>query len=382
MKLRIVALALAGAAIFAILWSGAAQAQSVPQQFVISGKAAEKIHDFTTINLATAERIVEGCEAAVTAQGGGVHTIIVLDKEGNRVYMDRMDGQGYLNIITAEMKARTALLTQEPSKATMNRVARDPIDEAYEVELGFYPVAGGLPIMVNNQLIGVVGAGGYRPNPPVWSDEICVHTGLEKVIGSSVPPLIEDVRSQESRGNAPVPHFATATPPKPSIPSEFVIPEKAAANVFDANQISLATAKKIARASRDWAASKGLTMTLYVLDTAGEMVHMERMDGETSTDNRSALLKAQTALRTRQPTSIVATQLKNNPSGLPRNIDAFHFFPVSGGVPIVVDGQMIGSVGVSSSESDQDENCVVAGLKAAFGEQATLPVYPAGGAGQ
>lgn len=382
MKLRIVALALAGAAILAILWSGAAQAQSVPQQFVISGKAAEKIHDFTTINLATAERIVEGCEAAVTAQGGGVHTIIVLDKEGNRVYMDRMDGQGYLNIITAEMKARTALLTQEPSKATMNRVARDPIDEAYEVELGFYPVAGGLPIMVNNQLIGVVGAGGYRPNPPVWSDEICVHTGLEKVIGSSVPPLIEDVRSQESRGNAPVPHFATATPPKPSIPSEFVIPEKAAANVFDANQISLATAKKIARASRDWAASKGLTMTLYVLDSAGEMVHMERMDGETSTDNRSALLKAQTALRTRQPTSIVATQLKNNPSGLPRNIDAFHFFPVSGGVPIVVDGQMIGSVGVSSSESDQDENCVVAGLKAAFGEQATLPVYPAGGAGQ
>jgi glc operon protein GlcG len=382
MKLRIMALALAGAAIFAILWSGAALAQSVPQQFVISGKAADKIHDFTTINLATAERIVEGCEAAVTAQGGGVHTIIVLDKEGNRVYMDRMDGQGYLNIITAEMKARTALLTQEPSKATMNRVARDPIDEAYEVQLGFYPVAGGLPIMVNNQLIGVAGAGGYRPNPPVWSDEICVHTALEKVIGSSVPPLIEDVRSQESRGNAPVPHFAAATPPKPSIPSEFVIPEKAAANVFDANQISLATAKKIARASRDWAVSKGLTMTLYVLDTAGEMVHMERMDGETSTDNRTALLKAQTALRTRQPTSIVATQLKNNPSGLPRNIDAFHFFPVSGGVPIVVDGQMIGSVGVSSSENDQDENCVVAGLKAAFGDQATLPVYPAGAAGQ
>jgi hypothetical protein len=48
-----------------------AQAQNVPQQFVVSGKSAEKIQDFTTINLATAERIVEGCEEAVTAHGGG-----------------------------------------------------------------------------------------------------------------------------------------------------------------------------------------------------------------------------------------------------------------------------------------------------------------------
>ena len=360
----------------------AARAQSVPQQFVISGKAAEKIEDFTTINLATAERIVEGCEAAVTAHGGGVHTIIVLDNDGNRVYMDRMDGQGYLNIITAEMKARTALLTRQPSKAAMNRVSRDPNEEPYEVQLGFYPVAGGLPIVVNHQMIGVVGAGGYRPNPPVWSDEICVHTALEKVIGSSVPPLIEDVPPQENgRGNAPIPHFAATTPPKASIPSEYVIPAADAAKVFDGDQISLATAKKIGKACRDWAASKGDTMSLYVLDTAGEMVHMERMDGQLSTDIRTALMKAQTALRLREPTSIRGTQLKNNPAGgVPRNIDAFSFYLAPGGIPIVVDGQMIGAVGVSGVEGGQDENCAVAGLKAAFGDHATLPVY-AGAAG-
>jgi glc operon protein GlcG len=354
-----------------------APAQNVPQQFVVSGKAAEKIQDFTTINLATAERIVEGCEEAVTAHGGGVHTIIVLDNDGNRVYMDRMDGQGYLNIITAEMKARTALLTRQPSKATMNRVSRDPSDEGWEVQLGFYPVAGGLPIVVNNQMIGVVGAGGYRPNPPVWSDEICVHTALLKVIGPSVPPLLEDVPPEGNRGNLPVPRFTTATPPKSSLPAEFVIPSKAAANVFDGNQVSLASAKKIARACRDWAASKGITMTLYILDAAGEMVHMERMDGETSTDNRTALLKAQTALRSRQPTSIGAAQLKNNPDSLPRNIDAFHFYMVSGGIPIVVDGQMVGAVGVSGIDGGQDENCAIEGLKAAFGDHATLPVYAA-----
>src|ERR1700733_13697832 len=114
------------AAVAGLVTGHVAGAQSVPSQFVVSGKAAEKIQDYTTINLATAERIVEGCEEAVTAHGGRVHTIIVLDNDGNRVYMDRMDGQGYLNVITAEMKARTALATRQPSKAAMNRVSRDP----------------------------------------------------------------------------------------------------------------------------------------------------------------------------------------------------------------------------------------------------------------
>ena len=51
MKLRIAALAIAGA----LVLCGAAFAQNVPEKFVVSGKMAEKIQDFTTINLATAE---------------------------------------------------------------------------------------------------------------------------------------------------------------------------------------------------------------------------------------------------------------------------------------------------------------------------------------
>jgi glc operon protein GlcG len=379
MKLRIFALKLALklAAVGAITLSGAALAQNVLQQFVVSGKAAEKIQDFTTINLATAERIAEVCEAGATAQGGQ-HTIMVLDKAGNHVYMDRMDGQGYLNIVTAEMKARTALLGREPSKDFMNQVIQDPNREFELLQLGFYPVAGGLPIVVNKQLIGVVGAGGFRPNPPVWSDEICAHTALVEVIGPSVPPLVEDVppRRNPNPGNAPVPRFAAAAPPKSNLPTEYVVGGKGAANVFDANQISLAAAKKIARVCRDWAASKGGAMSLYVLDNAGEFVHVERMDGQLPNDLRTALLKAQTALKTRQPTSISAAQLKNNPSGLLRSTAFFNFFEVSGGIPIVVDGQMIGAVGVSGGAGGGNEDCAIEGLKAAFGEHVTLPIYP------
>ena len=194
---------------------GVAHAQNVPEQFVVSGKAAEKIQDFTTINLATAERIAESCEKAAIAQGVQI-SIIVLDKDGNHVYMDRMDGQGYLNIITAEMKARTALMLRAPSKTAMNRALQDPPSELQLIQLGEFANSGGLPIVVNNQLIGVVGVGGSAPHPPVWSDEICAHKALTEVIGASVPPLLADLppRQNPNPGTAPVPRFAAAATPK------------------------------------------------------------------------------------------------------------------------------------------------------------------------
>jgi glc operon protein GlcG len=373
MKLRIVGLALAGAIAFA----GVALAQNVPEQFVVSGKAAEKIQDFTTINLATAERIADVCEKAATAEGVQI-SIMVLDNDGNHVYMDRMDGQGYLNIVTADMKARTALMDRAPSKLRMNRVIEDPAAELQLMQLGLFANSGGLPIVVNKQLIGAVGVGGSAPRVPVWSDEICAHKALTEVIGTSVPPLAQDLppRANPNPGTAPVPRFAAATPPKSSLPTEYVVGGKGAGNVFDGNQISLAAAKKIARVCRDWAASKNGTMSLYIIDNAGEFVHMERMDGQVYNNIRTALLKAQTSLKTRQPTSIASAQLKNNPNGMARVTTYFNLFTNPGGIPIVVDGQMIGAIGIGGGAGGGDENCAIEGLKAAFGERVTLPVYP------
>jgi uncharacterized protein GlcG (DUF336 family) len=372
----LVGLALAGA----LALGGTAFAQSVPEQFVVSGKAAEQLQDFTTINLATAERIANLCEQAAAAENVQI-SIMLLDHAGNHVYMDRMDGQGYLNIVTAEMKARTALLQRGPSKTLMNRVIQDPNVELEEMHLGFFANSGGLPIVVNKQMIGVVGVGGSAPRVPVWSDEICAHKALVEVIGPSVAPLVEDLppRANPNPGNAPVPRFAAAAPPKSSLPAEDVVGGKGASNVFDGNQISLAAAKKIARGCRDYAASKGATMSFYVLDNAGEFVHVERMDGQAAISQKAALQKAQTALKTRQPTSVVAAQLKNNPANMPRFFVNFDLFEVPGGIPIVVDGQMIGAVGVGGYPSG-NEACAIEGLKAAFGDHATLPVYPAAAA--
>jgi glc operon protein GlcG len=376
MRLRLVAGILV-LALGAIGLGSVAFAQNVPEQFVVTGKTAEKIQDFSTINAATAQRIAESCEKAATAQGVQI-SIIVLDKDGNHVYFDRMDGQGYLNVITAEMKARTAMILRAPSKTAMNRAIQDPPVELQLIQLGEFANSGGLPIVVNKQLIGFVGVGGSAPKPPVWSDEICGHKGLEEVFGAAVPALVEDLppRENPNPGKTPVPKFATSTTPKTSLSADFVVGGKGASTVFDGNQISLAAAKKIASVCRDWAASKGNSASIYVLDNAGEFVHMERMDGQVFNNIRTALLKAQTSLKTRAPTSIVNAQLKNNPAGTARQTTYFNLFTNSGGVPIVVDGQMIGSVGVGGVAGGGDEPCAVEGLKATFGDHVTVPVYP------
>src|SRR6476660_4678900 len=111
-----------------LMFAATASAQNSPSPFVISGETAKRIHDFTTINLATAERIAEACERLAAKENVAV-SIYILDNDGNHVYMHRMDGQGYLNIVTAEMKARTALMGREASKNRMNRVIEDPTTE-------------------------------------------------------------------------------------------------------------------------------------------------------------------------------------------------------------------------------------------------------------
>lgn len=340
-----------------LAFATSASAQNQPSPFVISGETARKIQDFTTINLATAERIAEACERLAAKEGVGI-SIYILDNDGNHVYMHRMDGQGYLNIVTAEMKARTALMGREPSKNRMNRVIQNPDVELQQIQLGFFPNSGGLPIVVNDQLIGAIGVGGSAPRVAQgWSDEICAHKAMTEV--------------------QPVPRFdlPQGVTPRSSLPPEFVVSGRPAATIFDANQISGDAAKKVARACRAWA-QRGGTASIYIIDTHGTFVHQERGDGQVYNNIRTAMLKAQTALQTRQPTSIRAAQLRNDPGGQPRQLMQFGFFAVSGGIPIVVDGEMIGAIGVGGGAGGGDENCAIEGLKAKFGNRVLLPVYP------
>src|SRR5438128_2892414 len=370
---------IAGLLCAVFVFAATASAQNSLSQFVIGGDTAKKIHDITTINLATAERITQTCERLAAKENVAI-SVYILDNAGNHVYMHRMDGQGYLNIVTAEMKARTALLLRAPSKTRMNAVIQNPDSELQQIQIGFFPNSGGLPIIVKDQMIGAVGVGGSAPRiAQGWSDEICAHKAMTEVFGPQ-PPLLQDMsRPAVNKANAPVPRFdlPQGAAPKSTLPPEFVVSGKAAANIFDGSQISGEAAKKIARTCRDWAAAKGGTASIYILDTHGEFVHQERGDGQIYPNMHTAMLKAQTALQPRRPTSIPNAQLRNDPSGTTRQLVQFGFFTNSGGIPIVVDGEMIGAIGVGGGAGGGgDENCAIEGLKAAFGNRVLLPVYP------
>src|SRR5437867_10676910 len=160
----------AGLVLAVLVFAITAQAQNSTSQFVIGGETAKKIHDFSTINLATAERIAEKCEDLARKEGVAI-SVYILDNDGNHVYMHRMDGQGYLNIVTAEMKARTALLSRAPSKARMNQVIQNPDSELQQIQIGLFANSGGLPIMVGDYMIGAIGVGGSAPRVAQgWGD--------------------------------------------------------------------------------------------------------------------------------------------------------------------------------------------------------------------
>lgn len=350
-----------------------ARAQDAAAGFVVSGDAAVATLDSGAINLATARAIGRICARLAEDRGVAV-SVYVLDNAGNHVYVHRMDGQVWTNVATAEMKARTAHRLRAPSKSLMNRATRNQAVEWREMELELFSNSGGLPIVVDDRLIGAIGVGGSAPRlAEGWSDEICAHEAMAEVIGPQ-PPLLEDLPRERPADQLPTAQFRAGAAPESSLPPEFVVSGAAAARLFDANQISAAAAIAVTDGCREWIAGQGGTASIYVIDNTGLAVHAERMDGQHPHAMQTALLKAETALRGRGPTSSREAGVHNNPGGYPRSVTLFGFYSVAGGVPIVVDNQIIGSVGVSGTDG-HDEACAVAGLEAAFGDRAAVPVY-------
>jgi uncharacterized protein GlcG (DUF336 family) len=160
----------------------------VPQQFVLSGKPADRLHDHNSINLETAEKLVAACKTVAQKNNSAV-VVVVLDAQGLPVLVSRGDGEGLVQIRATEQKTLTALRTRAPSHALTNRNAQDSFTSQNMAGYGLTTQKGGLPIIVNGQLIGAMGAGGMGT---ANAEENCVRDALEQVIGPQ-PPLLPDL---------------------------------------------------------------------------------------------------------------------------------------------------------------------------------------------
>ena len=127
--------------------------------------------------------------------------------------------------------------------------------------------------------------------------------------------------------------------------------------------IRLDVAKQAAAAALAEARRNGWTMVVAIVDTAGELVYFEKMDDTQNGSVKVAVAKARSAALFKRPTKAFQDALTATGDGL-RILGLDGAVPVEGGVPLVVNGLIVGAIGVSGGTSQQDGECAKAGVGA------------------
>jgi len=134
----------------------------------------------------------------------------------------------------------------------------------------------------------------------------------------------------------------------------------AQAMVREQKVITSAGARAMVDACTAWAEHNHMTLAMTVLDWAGNEIDSHAMEGAAANSIDTALLKAKSALRWRRPTSEVNQMVRSGQNLAPTFM---RDFPQQGALPIMIDGDMIGAMGVSSADG---EKCAQAAIDAVF----------------
>lgn len=132
------------------------------------------------------------------------------------------------------------------------------------------------------------------------------------------------------------------------------------AQIADKKGITLEGAKTVIAGAKAYAAKNNAPGgVIAVVDEGGNLVALERLDGTFSAGANISVGKAKTAAMFKRSTKVFEDVIKNGRTAMVALPD---FTPLQGGVPIVVDGQIVGAVGVSGAASaQQDEELAIAG---------------------
>ena len=108
-----------------------------------------------------------------------------------------------------------------------------------------------------------------------------------------------------------------------------------------------------------FAAEHNLTLAVAVVDISGVLLDFHMMEGGGPTTSETAILKAKTAAHWRRPTTVLEEAVNGGGNQAPLWINDF---PKGGGLPIMIDGQIAGAVGVGGP--DLQDECAQAGIDA------------------
>ena len=122
-------------------------------------------------------------------------------------------------------------------------------------------------------------------------------------------------------------------------------------------------AKKVAAAALAETRRNSWLMAVAIVDPAGDLVYFEKLDGTQAASTGIAVEKARAAARFKRATKAMQDQVAAGGDGL-RILGLPGAVPVEGGVPIVIDGKIVGAIGMSGGTSQQDGQCAAAGAAA------------------
>ena len=127
--------------------------------------------------------------------------------------------------------------------------------------------------------------------------------------------------------------------------------------------LSLDQAKKAMAAAEAEARKNNWPVTIAIVDSGGNLVMMQRLDNTQFGSNEVARQKAYTAVAFKRPTKVFQDLIAQGGGNL-RLLKVEGLSPLEGGVPILVNGQIVGAIGVSGGTSPQDGQCARAGAEA------------------
>ncbi len=127
--------------------------------------------------------------------------------------------------------------------------------------------------------------------------------------------------------------------------------------------VSLENAKKVAAAAVAEARKNNWNVAIAIVDPAGSLVYFEKLDGTQNASVTVAIEKARTSAQFKRATKAFQDVVAAGGDGL-RILSLPGAVPVEGGVPALIDGRIVGAVGVSGATSAQDGQVAAAGVGA------------------
>lgn len=130
------------------------------------------------------------------------------------------------------------------------------------------------------------------------------------------------------------------------------------AQLIEKQVLDLDGAKTIAAAAEAEAINSKLNVVIAIVDDGGHLIYLQRLDGAPTGSIDVAIGKARTSAAFKRPTSIFDKMANTRPalSTIPNAVF------LEGGVPVLVNGQVVGAVGVSGASSQQDAQIAEVGI--------------------